>query len=100
MVIVLFDVKLKNTTSAARNAELVAHLQESLANTPGFIKSESFVKDGDPLHMMDISYWEDEAAVTAWRSHSEHRMAQKEGKDGLFSEYVITVADVIRRYGK
>lgn len=62
MVIVLFDVKLKNTTFALRNAELVAHLQESLANTPGFIKSESFVKDGDPLHMMDITYWEDEVS--------------------------------------
>lgn len=100
MVIVLFDVKLKDTNSASRNAELVTNLQKSLANTPGFIKSESFIKDGNPLHMLDITYWEDEAAVTAWRSHSQHRTAQQEGKNELFSEYVITVAEVLRRYGK
>lgn len=100
MIIVLFDVQLKDTTSATRNTELVSNLQKSLANTPGFIKSESFIKEGDPLHMLDITYWEDEASVTAWRSHSQHRLAQQEGKDDLFSEYVITVANVLRRYGK
>lgn len=100
MIIVLFDVQLKDTTSATRNTELVSNLQKSLANTPGFIKSESFIKEGDPLHMLDITYWEDEAAVTAWRSHSQHRLAQQEGKDDLFNEYVITVANVLRRYGK
>ena len=41
----------------------------------------------------------DEAAVVAWRNLEAHRRAQAKGRDGIFRNYRLRVASVIRDYG-
>ena len=40
-----------------------------------------------------------EAAVTAWRNHMQHRRTQAKGRRGVFSDYRLRVACVVRDYG-
>jgi heme-degrading monooxygenase HmoA len=37
--------------------------------------------------------------VAAWRGLSEHRRAQAAGRGGIFADYRLRVASVIRDYG-
>jgi heme-degrading monooxygenase HmoA len=46
-----------------------------------------------------LSFFRDEAAVTAWREHAEHRIAQTRGRGGIFVDYRLRVAEVVRDYG-
>ena len=48
---------------------------------------------------MSLSIWRDEAAVRAWRNLEVHRAAQSRGRDGIFADYRLRVAGVIRDYG-
>jgi len=37
--------------------------------------------------------------VAAWRNVEEHRRAQAKGRDGVFADYRLRIAGVIRDYG-
>ncbi len=97
MVIVVFEV----TVKAGRDEDyftLAARLREELEKVDGFVSVERFkslVEDGKYL---SLSTWRDEAAVTAWREHAGHRVAQSRGKDDLFADFRIRVAEVVRDY--
>ena len=97
MVIVVFEV----TVKAGRDEDyftLAARLREELEKVDGFVSVERFkslVEDGKYL---SLSTWRDEAAVTAWREHAGHRVAQSRGKDDLFADFRIRVAEVSRDY--
>ncbi len=41
----------------------------------------------------------DEAAVLEWRRLESHRKAQSRGREGVFEDYRLRVADVLRDYG-
>jgi len=77
---------------------IAAALRELLADHPGFISIDRFQSLSDENKLLSVSYWEDEAAVQAWRNVAEHRLAQKQGKTKLFRDYRILVADVLRDY--
>lgn len=49
--------------------------------------------------ILSLSFFRDEAAVQAWRSTSQHRVAQAKGRGDTFSNYRLRVAGVIRDYG-
>ncbi|MET0427333.1 MAG: antibiotic biosynthesis monooxygenase, partial [Microvirga sp.] len=46
-----------------------------------------------------LSFWRDEAAVKAWRNTPDHRAAQGAGRGGVFADYRLRIAAVIRDYG-
>jgi heme-degrading monooxygenase HmoA len=46
-----------------------------------------------------LSFWRDEQAVRGWRELAEHRAVQAEGRAGLFDDYRLRVAQVVRDYG-
>ena len=48
---------------------------------------------------VSLSFWRDEAAVAGWRNLEEHRHAQSAGRNGIFSDYRLRVASVVRDYG-
>jgi heme-degrading monooxygenase HmoA len=48
---------------------------------------------------LSLSFWRDEAAVTAWRNLPAHRATQAKGRGGVFADYRLRVAAVIRDYG-
>jgi hypothetical protein len=53
----------------------------------------------DPDKLLSLSFWRDEEAVTGWRSPAGHRAAQSAGRKGVFREYRLRVAAVVRDYG-
>ncbi|MEJ5118730.1 antibiotic biosynthesis monooxygenase [Gluconobacter cerinus] len=80
-------------------ASLAAHLKSELETVEGFVSVERFQSLTDPDKLLSLSFFRDENAVAAWRSLSAHRMAQAAGRGGVFSDYRLRVAQVVRNYG-
>lgn len=79
--------------------ERAAALKESLIDHPGFISVERFESLTTPGKMLSVSFFEDEASVQAWRNRAGHRRQQAAGRGGVFSDYRLRVAEVMRDYG-
>jgi heme-degrading monooxygenase HmoA len=78
----------------------IAHeLRAELDRIDGFISVERFESIYEPGKYLALSFFRDEAAVKAWREHAEHRIAQARGKGGIFADYRLRVAEVLRDYG-
>ncbi len=45
--------------------------------------------------LLSYQIWQDEAALTAWRAHAHHHDVQTLGRERVFSDYRIRVAQVI-----
>jgi heme-degrading monooxygenase HmoA len=76
-----------------------AQLRPELEKIDGFISVERFQSIADAGKMLSLSFWRDEAAVARWRNHAQHRATQKAGRDGVFRDYRLRVAAVVRDYG-
>ncbi len=52
--------------------------------------------------LLSYQIWQDEAALTAWRVHGQHHKVQEIGREKVFSDYRIRIAQVIHeaRQGK
>jgi heme-degrading monooxygenase HmoA len=46
--------------------------------------------------LLSYQIWRDEAAMTAWRVHAAHHNAQCAGRDEVFADYRLRVAQVVR----
>jgi heme-degrading monooxygenase HmoA len=79
--------------------DLAAELRPLLDEIDGFISIERFESLREPGKLLSLSFWRDEAAVEAWRRLAEHREAQARGRDGVFADYRLRVAAVLRDYG-
>ena len=78
---------------------LAAALRDDLSSIDGFISVERFQSLTDPAKILSLSFWRDEQAVKAWRNHAKHRETQTRGRNGIFADYRLRVAAVIRDYG-
>jgi heme-degrading monooxygenase HmoA len=78
--------------------DIAAHLRPLLDEVEGFISVERFQSLTNPGKLVSLSFFEDEAAVQRWREKSEHRAAQSAGRSGVFADYRLRVASVIRDY--
>lgn len=65
----------------------------------GFISVERFQSLTNPDKLLSLSFFEDEAAVERWRQLFAHRGAQAKGRGGVFDDYHLRIAHVIRDYG-
>jgi heme-degrading monooxygenase HmoA len=79
--------------------ELAAALRPLLEQIDGFISIERFESLSEPGKLLSLSCFRDEAAVQAWRNTMEHRAAQAQGRAGVFRDYRLRIAGVIRDYG-
>ena len=77
---------------------LAAQLGQQLEAIDGFISIERFESLARPGKLLSLSFWRDEAAISAWRNLEQHRVAQRAGRDGIISDYRLRVATVIRDY--
>jgi len=98
MIVVIFEVQ-PHPAGASRYFDIAMELRPELEKQDGFISIERFESLGAPGRFVSISFWRDEAAVAAWRGHSGHGEAQALGKNELFADYRITVAEALRVYG-
>lgn len=78
---------------------IAASLRDELSEIDGFISVERFESLTEPGKMLSLSFFEDEEALTEWRNRSAHRKAQASGRGGVFADYRLRVAGVIRDYG-
>jgi heme-degrading monooxygenase HmoA len=78
---------------------LAAELKAELEASAGFVSVERFQSLTNPGKLLSLSFWRDEAALQAWRNKPGHRAAQAAGRNGVFADYRLRVAAVIRDYG-
>ena len=98
MIAVIFEVWPKEGHLSPYLTRAAA-LKEHLADAPGFLSVERFESLTEPGKLLSLSFWENEAALAAWRAQSAHRKAQSAGRDIHFEDYRLRVAGVIRDYG-
>jgi heme-degrading monooxygenase HmoA len=79
--------------------DLAAELKPILQEIDGFISVERFASLSTEGKYLSLSFWRDEAAVRAWRTNAAHRPAQQAGRGGIFADYRLRVASVVRDYG-
>ncbi|HEX4985265.1 MAG TPA: antibiotic biosynthesis monooxygenase [Burkholderiales bacterium] len=79
--------------------DLAAALKEDLQRIDGFLSIERFQSLADPGKFVSLSFWRDEEAIRAWRDLDRHRAAQARGRAGVFADYRLRVASVVRDYG-
>jgi heme-degrading monooxygenase HmoA len=98
MFAVIFEVE----PAAGRQQEyldIAASLRPELEKIDGFISVERFSSLTKPGKILSLSFWRDEAAILRWRQHEEHHRAQWKGRSGVFADYRLRVAPVVRDYG-
>jgi heme-degrading monooxygenase HmoA len=98
MIAVIFEV----WPADGRKADYLdyaARLRGDLERIDGFVSIERFQSLADSGKVLSLSFWRDEAAVAAWRRHVGHRAAQAAGRSGIFRDYRLRVAAVVRDYG-
>lgn len=78
---------------------IAAALRADLDRVDGFLSIERFQSLADPEKLLSLSFWRDEEAVKNWRNHSKHRVSQARGRAGIFADYRLRVATVMRDYG-
>ena len=98
MIAVIFEVR-PSASGRQRYLDLAAALKPELERIDGFISIERFQSLVEPDKLLSLSFWRDEAAVQAWRRLESHRAAQSEGRTGVFADYRLRVAEVLRDYG-
>lgn len=98
MIAVIFEVE-PHANKASRYFDLAAAMRAELEAIDGFISVERFQSLATPGKFLSLSFWRDEGAVRAWRSHTRHRAGQQEGRQSVFAGYRIRVAQVLRDYG-
>ena len=98
MIAVIFEVW-PDAERRGEYLELAAELKPLLETMDGFISVERFESLTTPGKMLSLSIWRDEEAVTAWRETMAHRRVQMRSRAGVFTDYRLRVASVIRDYG-
>lgn len=76
-----------------------AALRPVLEQVDGFLSIERFESLSQPGKLLSLSFWRDEEAVARWRQMEAHRATQRAGRAGIFDDYRLRVAAVVRDYG-
>ncbi len=79
--------------------DLAGALRPELETIDGFISIERFESVTTRGKFLSLSFWRDEEALRKWRNFENHRQAQARGHAGVFSDYRLRVASVMRDYG-
>ncbi|MBL8524239.1 MAG: antibiotic biosynthesis monooxygenase [Betaproteobacteria bacterium] len=98
MIAIIFEVW---PDPAHRDSYLAtaASLRPLFEKIDGFISVERFESLTTPGKLLSLSIWRDEEAVKQWRQMEAHRIVQARGRNGMFLDYRLRVAGVIRDYG-
>ena len=90
--VVIFTAK--RSLSGDDMYEITADRMVTLAQQqPGFLGVESV--RGDDGIGITVSYWTDRDAITQWRGHAEHMVAQAMGRQEFYDWYRIRIAEVV-----
>ena len=98
MMAVIFEV----WPAAGRKDEylqLAEALRTEVEQVDGFVSVERFESLYEEGKLLSLQFWRDDTAIARWRNHLDHRRAQATGRGGLFADYRLRVAEVVRDYG-
>jgi|SRR5258708_18776319 heme-degrading monooxygenase HmoA len=98
MFAVIFEVQPK-PGRAQDYLDIAARLRPALEKIDGFLSIERFQSLTTDGKYLSLSFWRDADAVRRWREHAEHHAAQAVGRNEIFADYRIRVAEVARDYG-
>ena len=98
MIAVIFETIPKNG-KMKEYMDIAAHLRPELEKIPGFISIERFQSFSDTKKILSLSFWENEASITEWRTVEMHRYAQAKGREEIFEDYHLRIANITRDYG-
>lgn len=98
MIAIIFEVT-PHPDRKKEYLEIAAGLRPLLEQIDGFISVERFQSLTDEGKILSLSFFRDEQAVADWRALQAHRKAQSAGRSGIFTDYRLRVAGVIRDYG-
>ncbi len=98
MIAIIFEV-IPAKGEKEHYLDIAAAMRPLAEKVEGFISVERFQSLTDPDKLLSISFWRDEAAVEEWRRLDAHRRAQEKGRGGVFADYRLRVAHVLRDYG-
>lgn len=79
--------------------DIAAALRPELEQIDGFISIERFQSLTTEGKILSLSFWRDADSVQRWREHERHRRAQARGRAEVFSDYRLSVVEVVRQYG-
>ena len=98
MIAVIFEVE---PTEGRKQdyLDIAAKMRPMVDEVEGFISVERFQSLTDPSKILSLSFFEDEEAVQRWRNLHAHRSAQAKGRGGVFADYRLRIAHVMRDYG-
>lgn len=98
MIAVIFEVW---PADGRRQAylDIATDLRPLLEQVDGFISIERFESLSEPGKVLSLSFFRDEQAIARWRELEAHRDAQRSGRSGIFKDYRLRIAGVIRDYG-
>ena len=97
MIAVIFEV-IPREGRKQDYLDIAAEMRPLVQEMDGFLGVERFQSLTNPDKLLSVSFFEDEAAVARWRQLAAHRGAQATGRDGMFSDYRIRIAHVLRDY--
>ncbi len=98
MIAVIFEV-LPHPDRKTEYLDIAAEMRPMVEEVDGFLSVERFQSLTNPDKLLSLSFFEDEAAVARWRKLAAHRKAQAQGRTGIFTDYHLRIAQVIRDYG-
>jgi heme-degrading monooxygenase HmoA len=98
VIAVIFEV-VPNAVRKQDYLDAAASLGRYLQQMDGFLSIERFESLTQPGKILSLSFWRDEAAVRTWRNLEPHRAVQAQGRAGIFDDYRLRVAQVLRDYG-
>jgi heme-degrading monooxygenase HmoA len=98
MIAVIFEVR-PAEEHRDEYLEIASALRVQLEQIDGFISIERFESLTEPGKLLSLSFFRDEESIKEWRTLESHRKAQSIGRAGLFEDYRLRIAAVIRDYG-
>ena len=98
MIAVIFEVE-PEPSRRQEYLDIAAGLRAQLEAIDGFVSVERFESLSRPGRILLLSFWRDEEAVRAWRNRPAHRRTQAKGRAGVFADYRLRIAAVLRDYG-
>ena len=98
MIAVIFEAQ-TNAACKADYLSAAAVLRPQLDTFDGFLSIERFESLSQPGKILSLSFWRDDDAVRNWRNTEAHRKIQAAGRDHIFADYRLRIAEVIRDYG-
>ncbi len=98
MIAVIFEV-IPHPDRKADYLDMAALMRPLVDEIDGFISVERFQSLTNPDKLLSLSFFRDQQAIEDWRRLTKHRAAQSAGRSGMFTDYHLRIADVIRDYG-